>query len=302
MTYAKKLGLAITTAIIAAVLVAPAASAAEFLAEEYPATWSGEQVGEAPLTLNLGEQSVTCESAQLTAVISGAQTSLVASPSFSGCVAFGFSGATVNVNGCAFALLEPSEELAGSLDIECPEGEGIQINAGTCGVLIGDQAGLGGVGYQNSESFPATVTVALGIEEIAYTVVTDGFLCPLPGTGSYGDGTYAGEAEFSGSAESEEAISVAVGKVGIEFPNELVFKLGEIQNFRMKNTGTVNWEIETIVVSAGFKAAGVCEEEGLGLVKAGNTCTESLKCEAVEPKGSIAVRFTYGQIKAVLKC
>jgi hypothetical protein len=180
--------LAVVTGILA--IGAGGAQAAEFTADEYPATVSAEQVGEGvpPLTNpplppgttggggTVEEEEIeneeyegpgtvfgfdstlmaSCKTLGFEAELTGSSSELQAAPLMNECRAFGFIETTVETNECEyrFEVGEESEKspFAGTVDLVCPEGKQIVVKALTCEVQIPSQSGLGPMEYENLEA------------------------------------------------------------------------------------------------------------------------------------------------------
>lgn len=211
----QRIGLAVLVALVGSLAVVAAAQAAEFTAESYPVTVTGNQGGaEAPpLPPGTGGAEVEpetifgfegklmteCGFAGFVGQLSAASSSLTVSPTLSGCYAFGFIGATVSMNGCEYrfnATSGSADAFGGTMDIVCPTGKKITVVGGNCEVQIGAQTGLTGISYANlTEAEPkAAATVGFGVKGFTYTKTKDGLICPLAGTGTLADGVIVGGA------------------------------------------------------------------------------------------------------------
>jgi len=211
----KCVGLALLATCALFALAASPAGAATLQAESYPATLVGEQGTEEQHVFTFeGSNSLSCEEANFTGELTEASTSFTVSPEYSGCTAFGFS-ATVDMNGCdyVYTIGEPIEEgYEGSMDIVCPEGESIEIAAGTCGVEIESQEAI----------FPIIIIIVIPAGDaaaflagaaigaaIGYWLKEDGFLCPANGTGKK-TGKFDGGTDVHGYTESEEEQDLSI--------------------------------------------------------------------------------------------
>jgi hypothetical protein len=179
-----------------------------FQADQYPAWLTFEQASFAPLVLTIeGGLKMTCNSITGVGALSEAQSTLTVTPSLSECVAFGLS-AKVKANGCSY-ITHAGETYNGPsvMDITCPSGSSLQIQAGTCEVTIPAQAALSTV---TSNNFSGDVYSEFNLSGVKYNKVKDGFLCPLGGTGEKEDGKYVGTASVSAINSSGAAIGVRV--------------------------------------------------------------------------------------------
>ena len=195
----KALGLALVAVFAMSAVVASAASASEFTSAKYPVTISGSQSTTHKFTA--GSTSVTCETATFAGEASAASSTVTIHPTYSGCTAFGFVGATVTTTGCDYLFHSgaevSSEKFDGTVDVVCGEGKSITIVASTCALEIKGQTGLSTVSFQNAAE--GKVTVGANVSSIAYTTTKDGFLCPLAGTGNFTNGGYTGDTSVSGN-------------------------------------------------------------------------------------------------------
>jgi hypothetical protein len=162
-----------------------------FTAAKYPATLTGSNpVGKETFTTEGGV--VKCASS-FHGELTGRTQTLTATPTYTGCEAFGFVEAKVIMNGCNYlfhltTLVPASTTYQAHVDVVCPAGKVIEINAGTCKITIGGQNGLTTVDLQNVAGGKVSVTPT--VANIGYTVTQDGFGCPFAGTGAKGGATY----------------------------------------------------------------------------------------------------------------
>ena len=197
----RTLGLALVAVFAMSAVVASAASASTFHAAKYPVTLSGSQ--SSTHVFSASGTSVSCEKATFAGEASADSSAVTIHPSYSGCTAFGFVGATVNTEECNYvfhsgATTNEAEQIyAGTTDITCPTGQSIKITASTCALEVKAQTGLSSVSLDNNAN--GTETVGANVEKIANTVTKDGFLCPLKGTGNFTDGKYTGNTEVKGT-------------------------------------------------------------------------------------------------------
>jgi hypothetical protein len=203
------------------------ATAAEFEIEgTEPVTVVGEQA--APLVFTLEGIEVECEVVAFEgSMASIAQATLEVTPSYSGCQAFGFVGATVTAGSCKLKFLEPtgSGPFSGSASIVCTEGS-IVVTAATCEVKIGAQGPVSGLTEENQSTTPLSLHVKSSMEGLTYNKTKDGFACPLKGTGVGVDGKYTGSADFEGSQGEAVAFGVSLTWMSanpeeVAFPNEI---------------------------------------------------------------------------------
>ena len=215
-------------------VAAPLAQAGQLTAGAYTASVALEQVGEGvpPLPANplppgtrggggSGEEKeieeekysgpgtvfgfenvlmASCKTIAFSGALTAAATSLTTNPLTSECRAFGFLTSTVLLNGCQYRFnvgAGEKDNFAGTVDLVCPAGKMIQIQASTCEVQIPPQNGLGPIEYENlteeTKEIPKpSVAVYFEITSLTYTKTKDGLACPLAGTGTSNIGVILG--------------------------------------------------------------------------------------------------------------
>lgn len=199
----RALGVLLAAAMALLAVASVAVASSEFEAEELPATVSGTYTGWGLVTEG-GE--VTC-SVSLSATLSEASSTLTLTPSFSSCKAFGFAEATVKPEGCKLVLhggseTAEAETYAATTDVSCEAGKSIKITASTCAIEVGAQTNRSGAQLNDETQTAPEHTVLEGtITKVAYTVTTDGFLCPFGGTGKKESGELKGSAKLTASGE-----------------------------------------------------------------------------------------------------
>ena len=194
----KVLGLALVAICAMSAMVASAASAVpSFTSANYSATITGtggENASE-KFVLNAADhsQSVECKTSNYHGSLAAASSTLTVAPSYENCKAFGFLEAEVNPEGCKYVFHATEKVAAGKykahVDITCPTGQSIKINAGNCKTEVKAQEGLTTASINNNAS-DVSVTAEFN-EAIAYTVTQDGFFCPLTGTGNKTGASYS---------------------------------------------------------------------------------------------------------------
>ena len=166
----KTLGIAMVAVLAMSAVVASAASAANFTASSYPTAASAtSSAGNDDFKTEAG--SVECHASFAVAALSGPSETVTVTPTYTGCKAFGFLNATVNMNGCDYTF-----NVNGHVDLNCPAGKVVEIVAGTCKVTIAAQTTLKSVALNNSGF---GISAKAGVGSIAYTVTQDGFGCPF---------------------------------------------------------------------------------------------------------------------------
>jgi hypothetical protein len=177
----KTLGIAVVAVLALSAVVASAASAANFTASSYPTSATASSAkGNDDFKTEAG--SVECKAHFHVGPLTAASETVTVQPTYSECVAFGFVGATVNMNGCDYDF-----KVNGHVQLTCGAGKSVEITAGTCKVTIGAQETLKSVHLTNGAG---DITADAEVTEIPYTVVTDGFGCPFNGTGAKTGATY----------------------------------------------------------------------------------------------------------------
>jgi hypothetical protein len=191
----KALGLAIV-AVMAFAALAGSASAAEFHSEVAHTEIIGSPVATDVFTFNAG--TVKCAEA----TYSGTQTTGVTSsevtltPKYGGCTAFGFIGATIDVNGCDFRYTPIANPI---LHIICPS-KPIEITTPTCDIAIGTQTVNSGVTYiDNAVGTTREITLRLALTGLIYTHDPTSFPNCTGGAGTFTNGTYSGETTIKGA-------------------------------------------------------------------------------------------------------
>jgi hypothetical protein len=178
----KTIGPAILAIFAMSAFLAPAAQA-QFTASSYPTTAvANSAIGNDDFKTEAG--SVEC-AADFVGTLTEASNTLTLEPTYTNCKAFGFTEASMNMNGCAYVFHRWSL-LISHVTIECSGGK-ILIKAGNCEVQIGEQGPLSSISLSNNGNH---IQVAFNLANIAYAVTKDGFLCPFGGTGNKTGGTY----------------------------------------------------------------------------------------------------------------
>jgi hypothetical protein len=193
----KSLGLALVAVLAMSAVVASAAQAVpQFTASAYPATVTGSNTKGAE-TFTIDGSSIQCDSHFVSHSLNASSSTLIITPTYSGCEAYGFLNAAFNTGGCAYAFHATEQAAAGvyrhHTGIGCPTGKSMKIVAGTCEVEIKEQTGQTTVTTTNLSG--GTLTVQSNIV-MKVTVTQDGFGCPLAGTGTR-NATYHGDVVYS---------------------------------------------------------------------------------------------------------
>lgn len=193
----KSLGL-VMFAMMALAIPASTASA-EFHSEAAHTILSGSQPAEVNDVFTFNAGTVTCTSA----TYSGTSTTTTSSgievtPAYSGCTAFGFVNALVDINGCRyhFRWALPPWHLI------CPPGQSVTVTAFNCHVRIGSQTieapsityTHGGSGTTTDLTFHGNVP---GLTGIVYSQESKSF--PGCTNGTFKNGAYKGAGTITGA-------------------------------------------------------------------------------------------------------
>jgi len=188
----KSLCLAFIAVVAMSAMGASAAEATpEFTCSSYPCTATGTTVlGNSTITTPGG--SITCDTHYKvekynapTEDITGPTSTVTVTVTTTGCTAFGFLSATVNMNGCDYVWHATERLGAGHyvhhVDIACDVSKAITITAATCEATISAQSGLTDITTLNLAN--GTLTAVPTVSEMTMKVTKDGFGCPFAGTG-----------------------------------------------------------------------------------------------------------------------
>ena len=178
----KLLGLAMVALLAMSAFVASAAQA-QFTANSYPTT--GTATSSLNDDFNTEAGSVEC-SAHFQGTLNEASTTFTVTPTYYNCQAFGFSTATVSMNGCDYVFHRQSET-SSIVTLSCPAGKSVVIATGNCELQIGSQL----IAYTETANSGNRVLSLFHGSLFSYTVTKDGFLCPFSGTGVKSNGHIA---------------------------------------------------------------------------------------------------------------
>jgi hypothetical protein len=162
-----------------------------FTMSSYPTTVTGESaVGNDTFTTEAG--TMECKT-HYSSTSSSANSQLTVKTTITGCRAFGFLEATVNMGSCDYlykSLTGSGDNWSAAVDIKCTNpAEPIRIIAGTCEVTIGEQSLGGSVSITNNTA-AGDMSIKAGMSGINYNVLKDSFGCPFGGTGAKTGATY----------------------------------------------------------------------------------------------------------------
>lgn len=211
MKLTKMLGTAFVAVLALSAFAASAASAAEFKATGSPVMLFAGQDTQHVFTTD--GSSVTCETATFEAASVTAPSKTVSVvPAYSGCTAFGFVSAKVEMKGCEYEFLEPNASLVSNVKQKCGANKTRIFSSflgSTCEVLIGEtgNTNLSSVSFKNEATSPTTVKVTANVTGITAEKTKDTGICPLKGTGTVKNAEYTG----TSTVEGTEGIGVSVG-------------------------------------------------------------------------------------------
>jgi hypothetical protein len=169
------MGLAIIAVFAFGAVAVSSASATKFKCTSYPCMVLAPVTGG---SFVVEGTEVKCTGGEFTSgTLSADSELLLVTPVYSSCKAFGFVGATVNMNGCNYVF-----HTNGTVDIE-PSGCGpIKITASTCETLVNSQTGLSTIAYDNAQEAGAMVVKVLAkVTGIHATTDKTGIGCPKVG-------------------------------------------------------------------------------------------------------------------------
>ena len=205
-TLARVLGLAIMAALAMSVLLAASAQAADPEIHCTSTTNTCTVTGAERNThaFNIEGGNIRCR-ASFTATLNTKTMSTISgvTASYTGCRLFGVA-ATVNMNGCTYTFtnVSASNPATATLDIVCPAGNSIVLNAPSlpCTTTYGPQTGLAHVVLSNGGGAEPTDIVAnFTVSGVNYNKA--GVACP-EGTGNKSNGTLNGETTLEGFNDS----------------------------------------------------------------------------------------------------
>ncbi len=200
----KSLGLAVLAVFAIGGLSAAAAQAGQFTAAQYPATVTGIQVGPHELTTELG--LMEC-GAKFDGELAAASENLTLVPVYGTSCEIGGLPVHVTTNGCDYLFHAGNtlgmDEVEGSWDIKCPEGNKIDFEITgmmmmVCHLAIPEQLGLGEVTYTDKTmAMPKDVDADFNVEGLVYEL---GNNCPV--AGAFANGTYVGRSTLKADNEA----------------------------------------------------------------------------------------------------
>ena len=188
-------------------------SAPRFEAAEYYADVTAKQQASDPVLLSIEGGVLNCDEVGATGRMQTATGSLKLTPTFSVCRLGEIQEVQVSVNGCQY-VLHPGDSggPTTTMDIVCPAGQSIGVQAANCNFNIPAQTGLAPItSTHNTASTPDTITVDYDVAGVTYTKTKDGFLCPFNGTGTRTDGGLSGKQTLSAVDATGTPVDLKIG-------------------------------------------------------------------------------------------
>lgn len=285
-----------------------------FNSEGTQTTLIGEGVEAAQFSVKAG--LAECKESSLKGTMDGFTAPVWAlSPGYADCDAFGFSNTEVQPNGCV-SVLRPSDEstpgnIEGTVDIDCPEGEALEIVAKVrglikCRVTIGTQSGLEGATYVNTGSDSSRdVEIELELSGVEYTQDTGEGLGKCE-SGKFEDGEIANSSVLIGEDSEKEQVGIWATEPRVELHSEI----GGTTSLIGENTSGDEFALQAgtaICTESGWKSAMGVEATSLwhlapefaGCSASGFSTAEVLSNECfyafeVEKEGEEAGEFEAG--------
>lgn len=199
----KTLGLALLAVLAIGSVATSAASATPQLHSESEHTiLTGKQITANELQFDVGV--LKCGIANFAGTIAASTvTTVTLTPKFENCL-LGEEEAEFTHNGCNFTfhIGQDTEHLTGTVGIECPDEEVIEIDAPECTVTIPPQGPLQGVTFTN-EGAETTRSVIFDIKINGFDYEEHGPLCANE-TETTNNGGYAGQVTVTGENTFQE--------------------------------------------------------------------------------------------------
>ncbi len=169
-------GLCLVLVLVGSVIGTSSAAAWQFHSEIAPLKVTGS-IDSGADVFELDAGTVSCSTVSYTGTVGNlTATTWMLSPSYSGCIAFGFANTVISMNGCEYLLHAEATEGGinkGSMDIACPSGKEVTIvvsSFGTtkCTIHIPPQTGLRTLRFTNiGTGTTREITVDLNISGAA---------------------------------------------------------------------------------------------------------------------------------------
>lgn len=169
-----------------------------FEAEKYTATINGTGSAGTVLTVQWGK--FECTNTGFFGSIASASNALTLAPGWLGCTFHGFFP-SIATHGCEYVwrVGNSGPPYAGSVDIKCPGGQGIEFVTSRCTVTILPQTGLESISYANAGTGTGrTIEATFNLSGIKYTQLQGTGLGKCT-TGEFANGTYVGSATLAAS-------------------------------------------------------------------------------------------------------
>jgi len=188
----KALGLALVAVFAMSAIAASAASALEFTATNgnYPVKFSGTQPAAEPHAFTADGFTTECKVAEFNGTQKAKSSTSSATPTYKECEVAGSGGflsATVTMNGCEY-VFDVSGGANATVDLVCPAGKDVTIDAGSCVIHIAPFENKSHVNMSNNKPHIDAKPTVSGI----HAVLTDAFLCPFEGNTTTTTGTLTG--------------------------------------------------------------------------------------------------------------
>lgn len=196
--------LKILGALLAAMMAIGAASASAeplFHSEVEHTIGDGEQTG-SNMVFSVNAGTITCSTVTGSGTMVGKTfKEATATPTFSGCTAFGFVNATVDTNGCSNVITADIE-----VHLVCPAGKTMQVTAFNCWISIPPQSATS-VEYVNTGSGSSrTILARESGTGIHYTQTSKSF--PGCSNGTFTNGTATGEILTKGTDTAGKQVGI----------------------------------------------------------------------------------------------
>lgn len=198
-----RIAFALVAALAMSALVASSASAQPLTSNVSPVSLSGNSSGNQEFTVD--GQSVKCTSATIStgSISTPANEINGVTASYSGCTAFGFAGATVNMGNCTTSIHTPTkivtDEYTETLGTFCSGATNANINSSVfgseCSVSIGQTGNENvshAIAHNTTNNVPRDLTITTTTTGTRVVKNKDNGLCPLSGTGTVNNGTHNG--------------------------------------------------------------------------------------------------------------
>jgi hypothetical protein len=205
---AKILGLALVAVFsMSAVAASGAQAVVNFHSDSTPTIVTAAAV-ETPTFVTSGGTVKCTEESHKGTIATSTTTTLEVAPTYGGCTAFGFIGATVDVNSCKYLyhLTQATAPFTATMDIVCSGTDDITVTAGSCIVHVEPQTGLVHATMVNAGATTATkdITVTATFTLVKYTETANCF------------GGHNGVTQFNGTLTGKVTYKGFADNAGVE--------------------------------------------------------------------------------------